>query len=538
MPLTVRERLIRSMVQSATEGMVAVGMDGRVLVANHAAEGLTGPLPVGQAIWEVEGLESMRYVLESWAATGGPPSVSLELPHGPLVDLGVSGFPAGPPLEGFLLNVRENRYIWLATHDARTSLLNREALLDRMDQLPERGGGMVVLIDIDGLRLINHQCGNRVGDSVLVLAARAIAATLPENGVAARFDGDQFAVLLPGTPLTTVQDTVGQMLGRIRQIHEVRDVTVSVMASVGEAEVTDGRPPSLLRPDKALAAAWDTVERALSRNRPIPEVRDVTVSVTASAGLAELTGGRFLDILRADKALSAAKAQGRDRQVTYRPGLQDWARDKRSLMTWLHEMNRENELLRQESRTDALTQLPNYRAFEEAEQLLADATYAVGVLFIDLDRFHEYNRLYGDAAGDAILKTISAKMARCLRDEDQIFRKGGEEFISLLPGVDAHTVAAAGERLRQAVESLGIEHAGNGDGIVTVTVGCAHTDDARDLSAARNGAAKSAYDAKVRDERNRVHISRPRDAGASKGGGLSTWREPDDPAGPRDRPAT
>ena len=145
------------MVLSATEGMVAVGVDGTVLVANHAAEGLTGPLRVGQVIWEVEGLESMRYVLESWAATGGPPSVTLELPRGPLLDLGVSGFPAGPPLEGFLLNVRENRYTWLATHDARTSLLNREAFLDRMDQLPERSGGVVMLIDIDGLRLINHE---------------------------------------------------------------------------------------------------------------------------------------------------------------------------------------------------------------------------------------------------------------------------------------------------------------------------------------------------------------------------------------------
>jgi diguanylate cyclase (GGDEF)-like protein len=502
--LTVRERLIRSMVLSATEGMVAVGVDGTVLVANHAAEGLTGPLSVGNAIWEVEGLESMRFVLESWEATGGPPAVTLELPRGPLLDLGVSGFPAGPPLEGFLLNVRENRYTWLATHDARTSLLNREAFLDRMDQLPEQGGGAVVLIDIDGLRLINHQCGNRVGDSVLVLVARAIAATVPENGVAARFDGDQFVVLLPGTPLRMAQDIVERVLGRIRQIQEVRDVTVSVMASAGGAEDTDGRIPGILRADKALAAAWDTVERVLGRNQPIPEVREIKVSVTASAGVAQLTDGRFPDILRADKALAAAKAQGRDRQVTYGPDIQDWAHDRRSLMTWMHEMNGENARLWEESRTDALTQLPNYRAFEEAEELLADARYPVGVLFIDLDRFGEYNHRYGDAAGDAILKAVSARMAGCLREEDLTFRKGGEEFISLLPGVDAPTVAAAGERLRQAVELLGLEHAGNDGGLVTVTVGCAHTDDVGDLRAARNRAARAVYDAKERDERNRV----------------------------------
>ncbi len=420
--------------------------------------------------------------------------------------VGVSGFPAGPPLEGFLLNIRENRITWLATHDARTGLLNREAFLDRMDQRPERGGGAVVLIDIDGLRMINHQFGNRVGDSVLVLVARAVAGALPENGVAARFDGDQFVVLLPGTPLTAAQNTVEEVLGRIRQVQDIRDVTVSVMASASGAEGTDGRFPAILR-DKALTAARDTVERVLGRHRPIQEARDVTVSVTASAGVAALTDGRFPDILRADKALAAAKAQGRDRQVTYGPDLQDWARDRRSLMTWLHEMNGENARLRQESRTDALTQLPNYRALEEAEQLLSDATYPVGVLFIDLDRFGEYNHRYGDAAGDAILKNVSARMAECLREEDQVFRKGGEEFISLLPGVDAPTVAAAGERLRQAVESLAIEHAGNDEGIVTVTVGCAHTDDAGDLVASRNRAAKAAYEAKERGQRNRVHAT-------------------------------
>jgi diguanylate cyclase (GGDEF)-like protein len=495
------------MVLSATEGMVAVDVDGTVLVANPAAEGLVGPLTVGEAIWDVEGMESIRYVLESWAATGGPPAVTLERPRGPLLDVGVSGFPAGPPLEGFLLNVRQNRYAWLATHDARTSLLNREAFLDRFAEVPEGGGGVVVLIDIDGLRLINHQCGNRVGDSVLVLVARAIAAAVPENGVAARFDGDQFAVLLPGTPLTTAQEMVEQMLARVRQIHEVRDVTVSVMTSAGGADIADGGLRTLLRADKVLTAASDTVERVLGKNRPIPQARDVAVSVTASAGVAALTDGRFPDILRADTALAAAKSQGRDRWVTYGPGIQDWAHDRRSLMAWLHEMDDENVRLREESRTDALTQLHNYRAYREAEQLLADARYPVGVLFIDLDRFGEYNHRYGDAAGDTILQAVSARMAGCLREEDQVFRKGGEEFVCLLPGVDAPTLAAAGERLRQAVESLGIEHAGNADRLVTITVGCAHTDDAGDLRAARNRAAKAAYDAKERDQRNQVHVT-------------------------------
>ncbi len=58
-----------------------------------------------------------------------------------------------------------------------------------------------------------------------------------------------------------------------------------------------------------------------------------------------------------------------------------------------------------------------------------------------------------------------------------------------------------------AVESLHIEHGGSGPGIVTVTVGCALTDDAWGLIPTRNKAADVAYEAKHLDRRNQVHVA-------------------------------
>lgn len=51
------------------------------------------------------------------------------------------------------------------------------------------------------------------------------------------------------------------------------------------------------------------------------------------------------------------------------------------------------------------------------------------VLFIDLDKFGQINKKHGDSAGDEALQRIAKEMQSCLRKDDIIFRKGGDEFI-------------------------------------------------------------------------------------------------------------
>jgi diguanylate cyclase (GGDEF)-like protein len=327
----------------------------------------------------------------------------------------------------------------------------------------------VASLDIDGLKLVNDQHGHPAGDEVITHVAGVLTTMVHKPGVAARVGGDEFVILLPGMTLTDAEPVLQRIRAAVRQPLPIRPTW------------SEQRPPA------------------------------GQLQVSVSAGVAALTGGRFPDhaLMRADRALHMAKARGGDTHILDGPDVQDWAKDRTSLMTWVHDLRDENGRLRTETRTDALTGLPNPRALAEAEALLADAQYPVAVLFLDLDEFGDYNHRYGDTAGDTCLKTVATTLAGGLRGQDQVFRKGGEEFVALLPGVDTRTALATGERLRAAVHSLGIEHTGNKPGVVTVTVAVAATNEATSPADARERAAATVYSAKRRHERNQVHPTDP-----------------------------
>ncbi|MFA5138801.1 MAG: sensor domain-containing diguanylate cyclase [Elusimicrobiota bacterium] len=113
--------------------------------------------------------------------------------------------------------------------------------------------------------------------------------------------------------------------------------------------------------------------------------------------------------------------------------------------------------LREMSITDAVTDLYNHRHFEErvcaevqrAKRLRQD----LSLLVIDLDRFKEANDLWGHLEGDRILRETAAVLKQCLRrDVDAAFRYGGDEFVVLLPGLDAGNAAKVAERIRKSSE--------------------------------------------------------------------------------------
>jgi diguanylate cyclase (GGDEF)-like protein len=107
---------------------------------------------------------------------------------------------------------------------------------------------------------------------------------------------------------------------------------------------------------------------------------------------------------------------------------------------------------------DALTELPNRRLFRDRlHQALARARRRdrrVGVLFIDLDGFKDFNDRHGHGAGDELLKAIGARLAATVRGEDTVARIGGDEFGVLLADVhDAEDAAAVGGKLLVALSA-------------------------------------------------------------------------------------
>ena len=71
----------------------------------------------------------------------------------------------------------------------------------------------------------------------------------------------------------------------------------------------------------------------------------------------------------------------------------------------------------------------------------------VGLLFLDIDRFKSVNDRYGHAAGDEVLRVVGKTLSSALRAGDFLGRWGGEEFVVLVGGLDAHHLAETGHRL-------------------------------------------------------------------------------------------
>lgn len=117
------------------------------------------------------------------------------------------------------------------------------------------------------------------------------------------------------------------------------------------------------------------------------------------------------------------------------------------------------------SEHDALTELPNRRAFQarlQAATLNAMETgRKVGLLLLDLDHFKHINDTLGHAAGDQLLAAIAERLKSGVRTTDCVARLGGDEFAVILPELeDAEALVGAGQsilmRLQEPIRLNGL----------------------------------------------------------------------------------
>lgn len=74
------------------------------------------------------------------------------------------------------------------------------------------------------------------------------------------------------------------------------------------------------------------------------------------------------------------------------------------------------------------------------------------VVMMDIDHFKKYNDTYGHPAGDALLADFSRVVLKEIREVDNLFRYGGEEFVLLLPDTGLQGASTVAERIRARVE--------------------------------------------------------------------------------------
>ncbi len=143
------------------------------------------------------------------------------------------------------------------------------------------------------------------------------------------------------------------------------------------------------------------------------------------------------------------------------------------------ELEAANRQLQALSATDGLTGLANRRTFDqewEAEWQRASRQHLpLAIAMLDVDQFKAYNDHYGHQAGDVCLKMLAQTLSNTVqRSGELVARYGGEEFVVILPGLGSAEAHAAMERIRAAVQALGLPHAkATVAGVVTISIGVA-----------------------------------------------------------------
>jgi diguanylate cyclase (GGDEF)-like protein/PAS domain S-box-containing protein len=132
--------------------------------------------------------------------------------------------------------------------------------------------------------------------------------------------------------------------------------------------------------------------------------------------------------------------------------------------------------LHEDSIRDPLTRLYNRRFLEDTlrrELLRARRIGAsLSVIMLDLDKFKRINDEYGHDIGDQVLIMLAHQLGQVVREEDIVYRYGGEEFVIVLPGANLDVAKERAMDARRAAKTMRIE-TDNGPLHVTLSAGVA-----------------------------------------------------------------
>ncbi len=157
---------------------------------------------------------------------------------------------------------------------------------------------------------------------------------------------------------------------------------------------------------------------------------------------------------------------------------------------------------------DTLTQIANRKYVEKelANRFEEKRRYNIsfGILFIDIDHFKKFNDTYGHDVGDLVLKFVANNFVANARPFDLFGRWGGEEFIGIIPNLEAADLEFVGNRLRRFVESSYISHE-DGNLKVTISIGATMANEEDDMETLIKRADTLLYKSKS-DGRNRLTV--------------------------------
>ncbi|OEF99704.1 hypothetical protein BHF71_07705 [Vulcanibacillus modesticaldus] len=193
----------------------------------------------------------------------------------------------------------------------------------------------------------------------------------------------------------------------------------------------------------------------LHGNKKIIYVNPAGIRTIGAASMDDFVGRSILDFIHPDyhqiimerlkKVLDGEDIEFIELKLITNDGREVFVETKSSIVKFMGEnvvltvindiskQKKSEEKLRYFAFYDQLTGLPNRNSLEKyIKNILIQKEQRVAFLMIDLDRFKLINDTYGHRVGDLVLKHVAELLQKCIGDEGQIFRFGGDEFICIV----------------------------------------------------------------------------------------------------------
>jgi diguanylate cyclase (GGDEF)-like protein len=285
----------------------------------------------------------------------------------------------------------------------------------------------VLFVEMNHMRYLNETKGRSHGDSAIRWMGILLVEENNQDAVY-RLGGVEFAILLkPGSP--------GEYMEFVEQIHKR----------------INREAKSLGFPDSPADMALILYDEAPSLESMLMQMGEAMVRVKSSGQSQPMIFNATDFKIPAQTSLTWKPASDSDVSFAIR-----WL--SRKNIHQVLEMGRSLDKIQLDAYTDSLSGLPNMKAamlnLEQTLQKAKTNGTPFSLFMIDGDNLRTVNNLYDYAAGDEIIRQMSAVFRQNLRPDDFAARwRNGDEFIVILPGTCGQDARIVGERFRSAIKN-------------------------------------------------------------------------------------